>query len=122
MEATMYTLILLLVVFSGSQSTLLANIRCNPKQIIKTVNIPTCQSRSGIPVKRCKGTCLSYSSPGTRKSGGVIKSCRCCRALQTHILRIQLWCLDSNRKIVKKYHDILSATSFALLIIFLLTL
>jgi hypothetical protein len=107
-------LFFVLVIFTGIQSRSLekranGNDSCTVEVVNKEVKVPTCLTRI-VPVRRCKGSCLSYAIPSS-SSTTVVKSCNCCRRLETDIVAVELFCLDSNQKIVKRLHDIEFAKS-----------
>ena len=82
------------------------NASCVPEEKLRSIRVPTCQTRTGVPVKRCKGKCISYAIPSS--SGVVAQTCNCCRTLVKEIITVELFCKDNGR-VVTKYHDIESA-------------
>lgn len=109
------TLVFSCVVASSSMNTALNNVHCAPEETTINVAVPTCQERRNLKVKRCIGTCLSYSLPD-HKTGLMVNTCQCCKALTTKIMRVYLYCRDPrDGKIVAKPHDIKSAEKCACL-------
>lgn len=76
---------------------------------IINVTVPTCITRK-VTVQKCQGNCLSYAVPSNSMST-TVKICNCCRALDTNIMRVYLYCQDSNNKVVQKPHDIETAAT-----------
>ena len=108
-------LLFVLVAVTGIQSRSLkkrsgsAN-QCAPKKVIIEVAVPTCHKRDDVPVKKCMGTCDSYTVPSSSGSG-VVTVCDCCRILDEEILSVQLKCIGTNGEEVFKFHDVISALS-----------
>ena len=86
----------------GSESCVPVNTKIN-------VTVPTCQTRE-VKVQKCQGNCLSYAVPSNSMST-TVKICNCCRALDTNILRVHLYCRNSNHKAVVRPHDIETAVT-----------
>ncbi len=112
---TKYILFFILLLFIGIQSRSLKkraldNVECKAEDTTIDVVVPTCQTRHNVPVKKCTGTCLSYSVPSSSGTT-MVQTCSCCAPLDTNTIRVELFCLDSSNKLVPKDHDIKSAKS-----------